>query len=179
MDIHTPKLQKSWPSENLEMPQDIRNIGTQFSLLKSHVMREFSVLNQKIYLLSENLEKTLNYMKFENRNVYLLHENIKILQNDSGQKNKVMRCVIWYYLHNLKNEKNTHGGVLLLVKLKTAACDLTKSNTPPWVFFTFFKLYKWYQIAQRITMNFLENYKKQLKAHIITLSWALAIVLKS
>ena len=27
----------------------------------------------------------------------------------------------------------------------------TKSNTPPWVFFTFFKLYKWYQIAQRIT----------------------------
>ena len=28
------------------------------------------------------------------------------------------------------------------------ACNFTKSNTPPWVFFTFFKLYKWYQIAQ-------------------------------
>ena len=27
--------------------------------------------------------------------------------------------------------KNTHGGVLLL------ACNFTKSNTPPWVFFTF------------------------------------------
>ena len=27
----------------------------------------------------------------------------------------------------------------------------TKINTPPWVFFTFFKLYKWYQIAQSIT----------------------------
>ena len=25
-------------------------------------------------------------------------------------------------------------------------------NTPPWVFFTFFKLCKWYQIAQRITI---------------------------
>ena len=25
------------------------------------------------------------------------------------------------------------------------------SFTPPWVFFTFFKLYKWYQIVQRIT----------------------------
>ena len=25
------------------------------------------------------------------------------------------------------------------------------ANTPPWVFFTFFKLYKWYQIAQRTT----------------------------
>ena len=28
----------------------------------------------------------------------------------------------------------------------------TKINTPPWVFFTFFTLYKWYQIAQRITI---------------------------
>ena len=27
----------------------------------------------------------------------------------------------------------------------------TKSNTPPWEFFTFFKLYKWYQIAQSIS----------------------------
>ena len=25
------------------------------------------------------------------------------------------------------------------------------SNTPPWGFFAFLKLYKWYQIAQRIT----------------------------
>ena len=31
------------------------------------------------------------------------------------------------------------------------ACNFTKINTPPWVFFTFFKLYKWYQVAQRIT----------------------------
>ena len=28
------------------------------------------------------------------------------------------------------------------------ACNFIESNTPPWVFF---KLYKWYQIAQRIT----------------------------
>ena len=27
----------------------------------------------------------------------------------------------------------------------------TKSNTPPLVFFTFLKLYKWYQIVQRNT----------------------------
>ena len=26
----------------------------------------------------------------------------------------VVRCAIWYYLHNLKNVKNTHGGVLIL-----------------------------------------------------------------
>ena len=29
----------------------------------------------------------------------------------------VMRCAIWYHLYNLKNVKNTHGGVLILVKL--------------------------------------------------------------
>ena len=40
--------------------------------------------------------------------------------------------------------KSTHGGVLLLG-------NFTKSSTPPWVFFTFFKLYKWCQIAQSIT----------------------------
>ena len=29
-----------------------------------------------------------------------------------------MFCVVWYHLHNLKNVKNTHGGVLLLVKFQ-------------------------------------------------------------
>ena len=32
-----------------------------------------------------------------------------------------MRCAIWYHLYNLKNVKNTHGGVLLLVKLQALA----------------------------------------------------------
>ena len=55
-----------------------------------------------------------------------------------------MFCAIWYHLYNLKNKKNTRGGVLLLVKLQAF-------NTPPWVLFLFFKLYRWYQIAQNIT----------------------------
>ena len=29
-----------------------------------------------------------------------------------------MLCAIWYHLHNLKNLKNAHGEVLLLVKLQ-------------------------------------------------------------
>ena len=41
-----------------------------------------------------------------------------------------MFCAIWYYLYNLKDVKNTHGGFLLLVKLQAF-------NTSPWVFFTF------------------------------------------
>ena len=55
----------------------------------------------------------------------------------------VMRCTIWYHLYNLKNVKNTHGAVL-------NACNITKSSTPPWVLFTFFELYKCYQIAENI-----------------------------
>ena len=63
----------------------------------------------------------------------------------------VMRCAIWYYLYNLKTVKNTHGWVLNLAKFQAEACNFTKINTPPWVLFTFFKLNKWYQIAQRTT----------------------------
>ena len=88
----------------------------------------------------------------------------------------VMRCAIWYHLYDLKNVKSTHGGVLILVKLQARplsyrnqsidlqiksmdwflydnglACNFNKINTPPWVFCTFFKLYKWYQIVQHTT----------------------------
>ena len=31
--------------------------------------------------------------------------------------------------------------------------NFSKSNTPPWVFFAFFKLYRWCQIAQNMTNN--------------------------
>ena len=53
-----------------------------------------------------------------------------------------MHCTIWDHFSNLKNVKNTHGGVLLLMNLQVY---------PPWVFFSLFKLYKRYHIAQRIT----------------------------
>ena len=47
----------------------------------------------------------------------------------------------------LKNVKNTYGGISLLARLQAY---FTKINAPPWVFYTFLKLYKCYQIAQRI-----------------------------
>ena len=76
----------------------------------------------------------------------ILPEDLKIISFDnlSGMLKYVVRCAIWYHLYNLKNVKNTHGRVL-------EACNFTKINIPPWVFFTLFKLCKWYQIAQRIT----------------------------
>ena len=59
-----------------------------------------------------------------------------------------MLCAIWYHL--VPREK-TYEGVLLLVKLQVKACNFTKSNTLPWVFFKFFKLHKWLQIAQNVS----------------------------
>ena len=56
----------------------------------------------------------------------------------------MIRCAIWYHLCNLTNVKNTLG---------CNFTNLTKSNTPSWVFFTFFK-FKWYQIAERIIYVF-------------------------
>ena len=44
------------------------------------------------------------------------------------EDNTVMLCAIWYHLYILKNLKNTHGGVLLLVKLQNSACNFTKCN---------------------------------------------------
>ena len=48
--------------------------------------------------------------------------------NENPCKNEassyVMLCAIWYHLYNLKNTKNTHGAVLLLVKLQA------KSSVP-------------------------------------------------
>ena len=60
-----------------------------------------------------------------------------------------MRCAIWYHLRNLKNvKKYPKRGTTVM--LEASACDFIKSNTPLWMFFTFFNLHKWYQIAQRI-----------------------------
>ena len=55
-----------------------------------------------------------------------------------------MLCVIRSIcnLYNLKNMKNTHEGVLLLVKLQIKAYDFTRSNSLQWVFITFFWIIK-------------------------------------
>ena len=43
----------------------------------------------------------------------------------------------FYHFYTLKKVKNTHRGVLLLVKLQASAFNFIKSNTLPWAFFTF------------------------------------------
>ena len=66
----------------------------------------------------------------------------------------IRSCAIWYHLYNFKNVKNTHGRVLLLVKLQAQTFNFTKSKAPPWVSFTFLKSRKYYQIAQSVTWCF-------------------------
>ena len=59
------------------------------------------------------------------------------------QKRNDLRKFVPFY--NLENVKNT---------FQDEVCSFTKCNTPPWVFFTFFKLYKWYQVSQSITYEY-------------------------
>ena len=44
--------------------------------------------------------------------------------NNCLSRSIVMRYAIWYHLYNLKNVKNTHGGMLLLVKLQAKILQL-------------------------------------------------------
>ena len=79
--------------------------------------------------------------------------------------------LVWYL--NLLNGKDVEGRLYSVCVKFDALCDLVPFvqfrkrekhpwrsvnfnkvgylGIPPWVFFTFFKLYKWYQIAQRTT----------------------------
>ena len=56
-----------------------------------------------------------------------------------------------------KREKHPWRSATFSKVFRLKAFTFTKNNTPPWVFFTFFKLYKWYQIAQNITSEFAIN----------------------
>ena len=61
-----------------------------------------------------------------------------------------MLSVIWCHLYNSKKVKSNPWRSVTLVNFQALAFNFTKSNTPPWVLFTFVKLCKWYQIAQRM-----------------------------
>ena len=52
-----------------------------------------------------------------------------------------MFCAIWYHLYNLKKRE----------KHPWRNATFNKVIIPPLVFFTFFKLYEWYQIGQTVS----------------------------
>ena len=68
---------------------------------------------------------------------------------------QILHHLVWLVLQKtpdmwcVSRFRYTYGGVLILVNLQAQACNFTKINTPPRVFFTFFKFYKWCQIVKR------------------------------
>ena len=58
-----------------------------------------------------------------------------------------MLGTIWYHLYDFKKRKKHLWRNFTLSKVQAY---FAKSNVLPWVFYTFLKLYKCYQIAQRI-----------------------------
>ena len=100
------------------------------------------IFRSKVSLIQCNMSANESFCESECRKQCM--DEI-IWSEDSGHNNYrifnvslyVMFWVIWYHLYHLRTVKNTHAGLLHL------ACNFIKINTPPWVFFTFFKLYNW------------------------------------
>ena len=113
-------------------------------ILRDHLFSTCAKFSEKLNI-SYPLIHTRN---FSENIAYVLNEWSKGITELDLSTLIVMRCAIWYHSYNLKNVKNIHGGVLLLVKLQAIS---------PWMLFTFFNLYKWYQIAQHITIKTLEK----------------------
>ena len=112
----------------LNMKKNIVNYGTRISIIfQNWFYNDFVLLNK--YMDDKDLLHIRSYNPFSLSQYFLFLFSFL----------NVMRCATWYHLHNLKNVKNNHGGVLLLVKLQASAC----------------KLRKWYQIAQRMAYYFL------------------------
>ena len=66
--------------------------------------RTLNFINENVYVLCETVMQELKRV-----NEWL---DVNKLFPKTGKTN-VVRCAIRYHLYNLKNGKNTHGGVLL------------------------------------------------------------------
>ena len=70
-------------------------------------------------LICENSQRLLTVNWFgEKASPYMFDKVLNALLH-------MIHCAIWYHMHNFKNVKNTHGRVLLLVKLQALACNFT------------------------------------------------------
>ena len=95
-------------------------------------------------------------LKLLNGRLYLFVEKIFFLYGFKSYRNSRKLCDVLPdlvpFVQYKKRKKHPWRSVTF-TKVAGLACNFTKSNILPWVFFTFFKLCKWYQIAQHITYN--------------------------
>ena len=85
-------------------------------------------------------------------NVTEIFENFNVARG-SIYFSYVIRRAIGTICTIIKRE-NHPGGMLHLIKLQA-------KSPPPWVFFTFLKLCKWYQIVQNITYPFFKRVRRR------------------
>ena len=133
----------------------LKDFNVPFMIMQSIGFNFFSKIMREICsfccssCISFNSTSHLNQVPYSDPNHYRIFLKVPsfelvtpLNERPSWKWKYAMRFATCYHLLNLKNVENTHGGVLLLL-----GCNFTKSNTPPWVFFTFLKLHKWYQNA--------------------------------
>ena len=113
---------------------------TKLSLLLVGLMVTFKYIYQVIFTLTSVIGKNNKFHQF------FIGETIFCL-------------LFWLFFVSIQNHDDNDAlrYLVLFVQFKKLEkypwkVNFTYSNTPPWVFFTIWKLYKWYQIAQNITI---------------------------
>ena len=77
------------------------------------------------YMIKRKNDSSIYRRHPDNLKIFKVQFEPQIQQLHKGHRIIVLCCAIWYHLYNLKNVKNTHRGVLILVKLQASACKET------------------------------------------------------
>ena len=96
--------------KNDKNKNDILEVEAQLSAFKSYVNGEPSILRNQIVSFTEHTKMSLGH---ENRNIDALHENTAFLQNESAEKNKIIKSLmeiqtaVIYVMADLRQQPNT------------------------------------------------------------------------
>ena len=85
------------------------------STLMSVELQQDSASNEDVLLLF--IRETQNFTKLRPKETLCVNT---LFKTSPSRNITLMFCAIWYHLHNLKNVKSTHGGVLFLLKLQAS-----------------------------------------------------------
>ena len=100
----------------------------------SHYLISIIKLQKNQSIKKQRKSRYFNHASHLNVSVYLTSFLFTFLNSNSNSP-----YYMWDASRNLspqfKTAKKTHGGVLILAKLHAKACNFTKSNTPPRVYF--------------------------------------------
>ena len=99
-------------------------------------------------MFEEGLEKVSFYIyenfAYKTFEMLLINGNTQLVYSDAFHD-------LVPFVQFKKREKHSWRSVTFSKDAGFISLHFTKSDTPPWAFFTFLKLYKWYRIAQSIS----------------------------